>query len=208
MVPNRRQIALLAAALLFGCRSQPAAVDAPPEGGAAVAQSSASLAPAANSSPPRTEQPDAGDGLMVFTVSVAHFAKDNLDECVDLTFRTSNPDGGKKLKETFGKDKETTLLPATCADAFKDRLVLATCTAEVSQPRGKADAGPTDGGADRGSISFVSRYYRFETVVNSDAFMKQCFESQGHWDALRRDSEEFQRAQRDSHARKLEGLVK
>src|SRR5688572_4665824 len=140
MVSNRRRIALLVAALLVGCRSQPAAVDAPPEGGAAVVPSSVSPLPTTNSVPPRTEPPEAGDGLMAFTVTLARFAKDNLDECVDLTLRTSNPDGGKKLRETLGKDKETTLLPTTCADAFKDRLVLATCTAEVSRPRSKADA--------------------------------------------------------------------
>jgi hypothetical protein len=142
------------------------------------------------------------------SASVAHFVKDNLDECVDFTLRTTNPDGPRKLKEALGKDKEMTALPTTCADAFKDRLVLATCTAEVAQLRSQADAGPPDGGRDRGSLTLVSHYYRFATVVESDAFMKQCFESKGTWDALRRDSEEFQRAQRDWHARKLEGLVK
>lgn len=154
-----------------------------------------------------TGLPDAGDGPREVTASVAHFEKDNLDECVDFKLRTNNPDDARKLKEALRKNKETTLLPTTCADAFKDRLVLATCTAEVSQQR-QADAGASDAGADRASITLVSRYYRFATVVESDAFMKQCFESRGTWDALRRDSEEFQRAQREWHAKKLEGLVK
>jgi len=208
MVPNRRQTALLAAALLVGCRSQPAMDDAPPQGSAAAAPAAANPAPEASSSPARTEPPDAGDRLAEIVISVAHFVKDNLDECVDFRLRTSKPDGASKLKEALSKDKETTLLPATCSEAFQDRLVLATCTAEVSQPQRQTDAGPGDGGADRGSLTAVSRYYRFATVVDSDAFMKQCFEMKGTWEALRRDSEEFQRAQREWHARKLEGLVK
>lgn len=155
--------------------------------------------------------PDAGDGLTEVVVSVAHFVKDNLDECMDASLRTSKPDVATKLlRESLHKDKDksTTLLPTTCADAFKDRLVLATCTAETSKRRDHADAGPADGGVEAASLSLVSRYYRFETVVESDLFMKQCFEMQGRWNALRRDSEEFQRAQRDYHARKLERLVK
>lgn len=103
------------------------------------------------------------------------------------------------LKKLAKGDDSTTKLRQKCDVAFKDRLVLAKCTASSSKTIG--DGGVLD-------VAIVSHYYRFATVIDSDLFMKQCLQIGGTWDALSRESDDFKRAELQHRLKKVEDLPK
>ncbi len=153
------------------------------------------LATTSAASPPSTEGPDAN-------ISMAHYEGDRLDACIDLSFRLVHGAGTtsqidelnaraevKTLMETARKtlkdSKDEAEIKEPCAQTFKDRLVLATCTIEKT---GKA-----------GTMQTVIRRYLFETALADDKVMRQCLKAEGgKWEAIAHDSEEFRRAQLES----------
>jgi hypothetical protein len=131
----------------------------------------------------------------------AYFRKDALDECVEFTVDvTPSADAGadwrvkseKAVQEHFkkmhGKDKNLTEVQTSCAEAFADRTVLATCSAATDMSKGDAGAGSV-------VMTVESSYYNFATVGEDDTFMKQCLEIKGKWKALSRDSHDWRVAQ-------------
>jgi hypothetical protein len=130
-------------------------------------------------------------------VSVASYVKDELDECVDMIIDTDPPTD----PVAAAKGMETKPLAEPCAETFRDRIVLATCTATKT-----GDGKPKNGKLLK-SMKLVSTYYRFSTVVDTDLFMKQCHEAGGKWEALPRDSDKFKEAERQNDRKRLRGAV-
>ncbi len=109
-----------------------------------------------------------------YSVSVATFAKDHLDECIDLVIeaRAGSESKAQERIEHWKKDPATQALSKTtlsrpCAEQFTDRVVLATCV--IDRP------------GDLGRVLMTDRYYDIRSVGNSDANMKDCLERHGDW---------------------------
>lgn len=131
------------------------------------------------------------------------FEKNDLDECADFSVETTDPDlkgrvdfdlKGRVKTLLAATDGGSVLLTASCSETFAGRVVLGTCSIMRA---GDASA----------AVTITARYYRFETVVDSDVWLKQCLESGGRWQALPRDSDEFRRAEHARHAKSLSKLT-
>lgn len=185
----------LLALVLVGC-SKPEAKPAPVE-------TVPSAAPVVKSAEP-PPAPKAYQG----TISFAHFAKDQIFECIDATVQIQPP--GDAGADWAPKDdpiaklattpflKKTTKLSKPCGEQFGDRTVLASCTLVDKGER-------HDGGNPRLVVTFTSNFYNYEDVGPTDEHMKDCLQNGGDWKALSRDSAEWKKAKLE-HSRK--GLQK
>lgn len=181
--------ALLALALVACSKPETKPAPAPEASSAPVAKAAA---------PPPAPKPYAG------TVSFAHFAKDQIFECIDASVQIQPPgDAGAdwapqedplaKLATTPFL-KKTTKLSKACSEQFNDRAALASCTL--------VDRGEKrDGGNPRVVVTFISNFYNFEDVGLTDEHMKDCLQGGGDWKALPRDSVEWKKAKLE-HSRK------
>jgi hypothetical protein len=225
-IPNKRKASsrpvkvtiLLTVASLVGCRSDPAEVrstattivvtgaEAKQTGVIASAGTLTASAPLSASTA----------ATSIVTSGAATFKDDVLDNCTDLSI-VAKPEKVGQVREDIEKTlrniKKDSLRVDSCAEAFKDRVVLASCHVEVVAVGEDSNEWTLDrkgevvkaGGE---TIQIGIYQYLFETTFESDRAMRECLEAKGKWEALRRDSDEFKRAERDAHTRKLNGLAK
>ena len=128
--------------------------------------------------------------------SFAVFVDSNLDRCADVALlppvgiEIKPADAEKIVKglvQTQGHEQETTRLPGSCQEAFKDRPELASCAnsldlAELARKRSdgtSANVGNCDPAKEKGCksdlhspkafiLELVERYYSFERAFGSD----------------------------------------
>ena len=182
---------VLASLFVLGC-SRPAPVADRVEAGAVVG--TAAPLPVIDAAPAaRTKH---------FRASLAHFVKNQLFECIDLSMDLEPPaDAGADWKppdnptDTVRKSmsKELTPIQDPCGVAFADRTVLATCS--------HAHKG------DAGSGEVNTSFYGYDDIGLSDEQMADCLKGKGRWNALARDSLEFRKAKLDYDSRNLRKAV-
>jgi hypothetical protein len=127
---------------------------------------SSGTAPVSVATAPATPAPAAVQ-RPAYSKSVAVFAKDTLDECVDVDIDPApgeEPTAVEKLKN-FGSG--STVLTKRCAEQFADRQSLATCTINSKSKVG--------------TLTVVERHYGLASVVDSDSDMQACLKSHGDW---------------------------
>lgn len=107
-------------------------------------------------------------------VSFAHFDKDHVVECSDVTTTASLED----VEKTFADERK---INQPCAAAFASRVTLAICTVNVH----------TDAGA---SMLLSVAHYDFAAVALSDRNKSDCLSKGGNWNPLKRESTAFQKA--------------
>ncbi len=107
-------------------------------------------------------------------VAFAHFEKDRVVECSDVT-TTSSLD---EVEKTFADERK---ISQPCAAAFASRVTLAVCTVGVH----------TDAGA---SMMLSVAHYDFAAVALSDKSKSDCLARGGNWNPLKRESSAFQKA--------------
>ena len=107
-------------------------------------------------------------------VSFAHFEKDHVVACSDVT-TTASVD---EVEKAFADDRK---ISQPCADAFSSRVTLAVCTVNV-----QADAGA--------SMLLSVAHYDFAAVALSDKSKSDCLSKGGNWNPLKRESSAFQKA--------------
>lgn len=93
-----------------------------------------------------------------------------------------------KLEETFGG--KVSILDTRCADTFKGRPVIASCSRDSIDP-------------DETPVHTETRVYLFEMIAN-DGLMKSCIDGKGKWDEIAHDSAEYKRLESEARLRKLE----
>jgi hypothetical protein len=116
-------------------------------------------------------------------VAFAHFEKDRVVECSDVT-TTSSLD---EVEKTFADERR---ISQPCAAAFASRVTLALCIVSVH----------TDAGA---SILLSVAYYDFAAVALSDQSKSDCLSKGGNWNPLKRESTAFQKAKLDYDQRSV-----
>jgi hypothetical protein len=152
------------------------------------------------------------------TAAIASFTDQVLDECTEIA---AYPEDAAKVREGLDKmaadSKGRSLRVDSCTEAFKDRVVLASCSVERSASRDTSTSNEwslADGelvpdklpGAK--TFKLTSRRYLFESTFEDDRMMRECLEMKGKWEALRRDSDEFKRAELEALTRKANRLRK
>lgn len=187
-----RFVAVLAV-VLVACSKSQATQSTPPVEASAPIVAAVDAAPAVDASPPiRTKH---------YEASFAHFENSNLFECVDLLIDLEPPaDAGAdwKPKEdpiVAAKKgmKGATKIQQSCAEAFADRPVLASC----------AYGGKGDGGA----VNATAHFYNFADVGLKDEQMADCLKGDGRWKAIARDSAEWRKAKLDYDRKRLRKAV-
>jgi hypothetical protein len=143
------------------------------------------------------------------TVSVAYFTKDTrLDECDDFTATLSpeidaGPEAISKFLDALAQPKKgmkgLSKIGKPCAEQFRTNRALATCTAHQVI---KGDSGK---GVD---LDIRGSYYNLDTLTSDDTYMKNCFEMQGDWQAVDKDSDEYREAVRARARHEVEKLQK
>ena len=107
-------------------------------------------------------------------VAFAHFEKDHVVACSDVTTTASLDD----VEKAFADERK---IREPCAAAFASRVTLALCTVSVQ----------TDAGA---SMMLSVAHYDFESVALSDKGKSKCLSKGGTWNPLKRESTAFQKA--------------
>ncbi len=154
---------------------------------------------------------------------MAVFTDGSLDECLDFSGDTKLLGLVMDAMEKAG-GKNAKRLPETCAAAFGDRVVMATCTATMDLAKAKAPGGKDlDLGCDPKSakgcevdlsapksmpVDVAEYHYLFDKVFEADGMLKSCLDMNGKWQALSRDSDAYKDAKRDAARKKLEKLSK
>lgn len=150
--------------------------------------------PVEASAPVAAPPVDAGPQRTTKKGAFARFVGEALSECIDIqiTDVTRHDEAGAAVDQIGAAGKTlpgATRISQSCAEAFGDRQVLASCTM-------------TDRN-EKGSSELVFSYYDFAKVGLSDTEMKQCLEVKGAWSAVPRTSREWRRAKLDHDVREL-----
>lgn len=117
------------------------------------------------------------------------FTGDRLAACFDVTLKPGAEPSPKK-------DESLKELAAPCAESFSSRLAFATCS--VSNVSGLK--------AFEKAESIVFYFYKHESVFESDVELKQCLDMKGKWQAISKDSKEYQRWEAEERARRINKL--
>lgn len=221
----RVTILLATLANLVGCRSEPTEVRSTattivvtgvePKPTSITASAGASTASASASAPlsvPITTS-------TIVTSGAATFKDDVLDNCTDLSIVAKPEKVGQvrdEIEKVLRSIKKDSLRVDSCAEAFKDRVVLASCEIEIAAGGDDANEWTLDpkgevvkeSGAGGEKIRIGMYQYLFETTFESDRAMRECLEAKGKWEALRRDSDDFKRAKHEALSRKADALSK
>ena len=115
--------------------------------------------------------------------SFAHFRKDTLEYCSDVTLTIAPPEGlvsGWNPEKMYNLRESLadfgTELNRSCSDQFADRPVLATCAATIKNT------------LEHSALTIFERYYDSAALGTSDRHMKECLHLGGEWKATTRPS--------------------
>lgn len=191
----RGRILVCGVALLVGCKQSSPATEQPHEAGSPPAIE----AGAASAATP----PDAAPAKVVAQRSFASFAKNSLDECVDIALVA--PQGGHEQAtleakiDAMAKKQLKNVVPvkASCEGQFADRVSLASCLFEKDVP--------TDSGAPV-KLAMLSSYYSVRTL-DDDAYMRDCLKMGGNWEAAKKDDPEAARERVRQRAKALQDIA-
>lgn len=140
--------------------------------------------------------------------------------------RIAKLDGGSKrnsalVKLSHAQVKGATTLEKQCSSSFKDRTVLASCTAALdvttteptaAEKRKNEEALKKDPETAKAvvalqdtptRITIRTSYYNFGTVGLSDKAMSDCLAMRGSWESIPHDSQDWSRAKLDYSSRKF-----
>lgn len=201
IIPRRTVcFAALSLALhVLACREQPTN-DPPPSNIAATLSPPPSVTASSSASPnPPEASPPAPPSAHT---AIARFIKDDLEECTEFNITGVTQEDGAEALEKFRSmaDKEATKLKKGCAESFNDRKPLATCTVKKTPE----DLNKTDAGVAKfKDLTIVAHFYGYESVANSDQYLKECMEMGGTWNAAPHETDTFMDAERRWRRKKL-----
>jgi hypothetical protein len=128
------------------------------------------------------------------TAAIASFADDVLDECTEIAALAEDAAKVRQgLDKMVADSKGRSLRVDSCTEAFKDRVVLASCSVERSASRDTSrtnewslDNGELVPDSVPGAKAFklTSRRYLFESTFEDDRTMRECLEMKGKWEAI------------------------
>jgi len=151
-----KKIILITALAFFGCGTKSNATGSAPSSSAGSAQTAAATASTA-----KTVHVHAGSGF---------FVDEKILICIDVDEdlpSQQDADDAIELQKSRNIGKDQRFFPGGCADSFKDRNVLATCTRPLKNGRGTE----------------LSSYYEVE-ALNGDKRMDECKSKGGTWQAV------------------------